>query len=378
MKPEYREIADKGRRGLHPLPELFRVCKEPYLRKLSRDEWDVLVLGFRDLSYRQCGSYAVAAANDVGAQAEFIGIFLGEKLIGLANVRVKKLPLPLPGLAYIDGGPLTATNADFSPEMFGTCLNSIAKEYAERRRLVLRVIPPLHGGGWQEVQDACIEACGFRHLGRHKRQETLILDLIGPLDDIRQRFNRKWRNHLSKAQKSNVIITRSNSVADFDRFEPLFSELAQKKGFFTPQDVTFFRRVQENARAAQEIAVHLAWHGDELLAGHIGSFVGDTAVYLVGASSSTGRALRASYLLQWAVIEYAKRIGNVFYDLGGIDPHNNPGVFVFKNGLGGRREEAICYELASDPLSPLALRFLEKAYKSVFGGLQRRLSRAAA
>lgn len=363
-------IARSGEVG--PLPELFTIEREASLKKLTRDEWDMLARSFSDLSYRQCSSYAVAAAKNVGAQPEFIGIFDGQKLIGLANVRVKTLPLAFFGLAYINYGPLTARISDFSPALFGNCLSAISKEYVVRRRLVLRIVPPLRGGVQQEAQVACLEAHGFRPLTAHTRHETLILDLSGSLNDIRKQFDRKWRNHLSKAQRANITITRSNSLADFDRLEPIFSKLMQEKRFCTQQDVSFFRRVQEDAHGAQEIAVHLAWHDNELLAGHIGSFVGDTAVYLLGASNSKGRALRASYLLQWAAIEYARRMGNVFYDLGGIDPQNNPGVFAFKNGLRGRRVgEVVPYELAHGHLSGLALHVVEGTYKGVARLLKR-------
>lgn len=340
-------------------------AREVSLKTLTRDEWDILAPAFRDLSYRQCSSYAVAAAENVGAQPEFIGIFDGQKLIGLASVRVKKLPISFPGLAYINYGPLTARDMGFSPTLFGRCITAIYKEYVVRRRLVLRIVPPLRGGMQVEAQ-ACLEAHGFRPLTAGTRHETLILDLSGSLNDLRKRFDRKWRNHLSKAQRSNITVTRSNSLANFAQLESIFSKLMREKRFFTQQNVSFFRRVQEDAHRTQEIVVHLAWHGDELLAGHIGSFVGDTAVYLLGASNPKGRALRASYLLQWAVIEYAKRMSNAFYDLGGIDPQNNPGVFAFKSGLGGRRvAEVVPYEIAHGPLSRLVVHVVERAYKGV-------------
>src|SRR6185437_15038383 len=110
--------------------------------------------------------------------------------------------------------------------------------------------------------------------------------------------------------------------------------LIDRKRFSTRRDVTFFRRVQADEQVEQQLVVHLAWHDGELIAGHIGSFVGDTAVYLVGAATAKGRELRASYLLQWAVIEHAKSVGNSLYDLGGIDARANPSVYNFKKGIG--------------------------------------------
>ena len=61
-------------------------------KTVDRQEWDTLTPLFNDLSYRQCGAYAEAAARDVGADSEFVAFFQAKELIGLANLRVKSLP----------------------------------------------------------------------------------------------------------------------------------------------------------------------------------------------------------------------------------------------------------------------------------------------
>jgi len=71
------------------------------------------------------------------------------------------------------------------------------------------------------------------------------------------------------------------------------------------------------------------------VAGHLGSCLGDTCVYLLGAADRVGLEQKASYLLQWHVICAAQARHAVRYDLGGVDPDRNPGVYHFKSGLGG-------------------------------------------
>jgi hypothetical protein len=332
------------------------------IKRLTREQWDDLTPSFCDLSYRQCGSYAEAAARDVGATAEFVAIYRSTALIGMACLRIKMVPIFRLGIAYLDYGPITARGKDPSIEMFCSCLGALRREYVEKRRLMLRVVPPLRGGGWRAEANG-LEISGFRRSERHKPYETFILDLSTSLADIRKNFDGKWRGHLSKAQRSNIEVTRSLTLDDFDRLEPMFHSLIKSKGFSTRRDVAFFRRVQEGEQSAQKLAIHFAWHKGELIAGHIGSFVGDTAVYLVGAATTKGRELRASYLLQWAVIEHAKSVGNLFYDLGGIDAQANPSVYNFKKGVGGRQvTEAGTYELAPGPLTSRLLHFMEDVY----------------
>jgi lipid II:glycine glycyltransferase (peptidoglycan interpeptide bridge formation enzyme) len=72
------------------------------------------------------------------------------------------------------------------------------------------------------------------------------------------------------------------------------------------------------------------------VAGHVASFLGDTCVYLLGATSEEGLRTKAAYLLQWRVIQAAHEKGFKWYDLGGIDPEANPGVHHFKRGLGAQ------------------------------------------
>lgn len=306
------------------------------VKRLTEDAWDSLTPQFRDTSYRQIGSYAAAAARRVGAESELNGLFENETLIGLADVRVKKIPLTSLGIGYLSHAPVISRDGSFSAETFARCVEALRKEYVERRKLLLRVVPTLLGGNFQDAQAATLEALGFRQLARHKPRQTFLLDLTQPLSSLRKSADHHWRRNLSKSEKADIRITRSLDPNDFDLFERLFIELTKQKNFRANQDVSFFKEVQPSVPAEQKLVLHLAWHGQELVAGHLGSFVGDTAIYLLGAANAEGRDLRASYLLHWAVIEYARSAGNSYYDLGGIDQEQNPGVFRFKQGLNGR------------------------------------------
>jgi hypothetical protein len=63
--------------------------------------------------------------------------------------------------------------------------------------------------------------------------------------------------------------------------------------------------------------------------------MGDSAIYLLGATSDDGLNAKGAYLLQWTLIQWLKESGFKWYDLGGIDPEGNPGVYSFKRGLSG-------------------------------------------
>ena len=102
------------------------------------------------------------------------------------------------------------------------------------------------------------------------------------------------------------------------------------------------------------------------MAGHVASLLGDTSVYLLGATLEAGLKAKASYLLQWNAILEAKKRGLSWYDLGGIDPEGNPGVYHFKKGLGGLE---VCaagpFEMAPGASTALVLRAGEWLYRAL-------------
>jgi len=67
----------------------------------------------------------------------------------------------------------------------------------------------------------------------------------------------------------------------------------------------------------------------------VASAIGDSAIYLLGATSDDGLDSKGAYLLQWTLIEWLRNSGVKQYDLGGIDPEVNPGVYHFKKGFSG-------------------------------------------
>ena len=106
------------------------------------------------------------------------------------------------------------------------------------------------------------------------------------------------------------------------------------------------------------------------------SITGNSGIYLLGASNMEGRRLRSAYLLQWKVIEQLKQQGMRYYDLGGIDPDANPGVYDFKSGLGGKEVSHIGrYEACRNPLSRVAVNLTEKFRLARRGGCRVRAAR---
>ncbi|MBA2919038.1 peptidoglycan bridge formation glycyltransferase FemA/FemB family protein [Sphingomonas sp. MAH-20] len=327
-------------------------------RAVALDEAFELAARFRDLRYVQHPGYAIEAARAVGARVEFLAIEDNGEAIGFAAARLKTLPVFGFGLAYVHRGPTTIfAEGQFDADRWGRCVEALVRHYRPAGHL-LRISSPL----WCDEEDALTPY--YRGLGFVRTPaggRTIVMDLAPSLEELRGQLHAKWRSHLNKSLRADLTVTRSTGLAEFDRFQPLLANLAERKRFRTVQDACFFGAAAQHG-GADDIVLHLAWQGDELVAGHVGTYTGDTAVYVLGANTPAGRDVRASYFLQWQVIEYAKSRGITFYDLGGIDPRANPDVYHFKARMGGREvAHAAQWELATGLVAPPLVRLAEKA-----------------
>ena len=80
---------------------------------------------------------------------------------------------------------------------------------------------------------------------------------------------------------------------------------------------------------------------------------GDTAWDYIAITTPAGRKTYASYAVFWALAESCFQLGMQRFDLGGIDPINNRGVYDFKRGTGSFQVD---YEGEWDSASPRWLR----------------------
>ena len=62
----------------------------------------------------------------------------------------------------------------------------------------------------------------------------------------------------------------------------------------------------------------------------VASAIGNMGIYLLGATHDEGLNTKAAYLIHWTMINRLKESGVQSYDLGGINPETNPGVYHFQ------------------------------------------------
>ena len=306
------------------------------IERLSQTDWSTLAPMMCGYSYRQTWAFGTASATRVGATSEHIGIFSGKQCIGAADVRVRRIPFLGGGIAYISGGPLVPQGGwETVEKAIENSLKTLIEEYVNRRGMVLRIVPPIEWAAERWNVKPLFDRLSFISPEISKRYRTILIDLTPSLDQLRKNLDQKWRNCLNRAEKNGLTVRAGNAVELLDRFCELHRELVDRKGFDMDLSVEFYRDVQSQMDASDKLHVKLVEVDDKPIAGHVGSVLGQTSVYLLGASNHGGNELKASYLLQWMTLVEARERGCKWYDLGGIDPEGNPGVYRFKERMGG-------------------------------------------
>lgn len=300
--------------------------------KFSEAEWSALAREFTDHNLYQTWSYGELRARVDHVTVSRAVATLGGRVVALAQVRLKRIPMLRAGIAYVHHGPLWQRDG-CRPQDLREMIDLLQVEFGEKRGLSLRIAPGLTAEC--DAASEILESAGFLSNCKSPDQ-TILLDLTPQLAELRKGLAQKWRNCLNFSQRQGLTVTGHTSDEQMDTFQSLYDQMWTRKQFTTGVSVASFRDLQALLPAGERLHVFIASHNGIPVAGHVSSTLGATCVYLLGASNDLGRQSKAAYLLQWNTVEHAQRLGARWYDLGGIDPVTNPGVYHFKSGLGGR------------------------------------------
>jgi len=303
---------------------------------LETDEarWHDILSRFIDASIYQTLPYEV-----VHSGRKNVGHFLLQKgriNVSAAQARLRRVPGLNKGIAYVRWGPVwNVREGEIDLEDFRQAVRALRNEYVCKRGLVLRVRPRLFESE-HEATASIFREEGYDSLAADSPKRTLVLDLRKDLKSIRGGLKQKWRNCLNHAERNGLGVLEGSGDDLFKLFIDLYKEMLARKQFTEPNDIFKFRTMQKSLPIDSKMRIFIATSYGIPTAGAICSLVGQTGVYLFGATSLIGMKNNGSYLVQWKIIQWLKEMGAFFYDLNGINPERNPGTWKFKDGLSGR------------------------------------------
>lgn len=303
--------------------------------RATSEEWSHMLEQFDDANLYQTYSYGRVRWG--AKNLSHLVLKRDGEVRAMAQLRIFRPTRFKFGMAYLRWGPVWERSGrppDAAVAMqVARCLE---QEYAGNRKLFLHVLPNAFIGS---SRSAAIESAFAQFtresVVRDNTYRTFVVDLSASLRDLRSRLQRKWRNQLTRSEANNLKIIHGSGPDEFQKFALIYMEMRKRKAFKTKVDIGEFWRIQENLPNSQRMHVFICERKGTPVAGLVTSAMGASAIYLLGATSAEGLNSKGSYLLQWALIHWLKENGVRWYDLGGIDPERNPGVYHFKRGLSG-------------------------------------------
>jgi hypothetical protein len=188
---------------------------------------------------------------------------------------------------------------------------------------------------------------------------TMSLDISQSTEVIKAGLRQNWRRTLKKSSNMPFdIVTVSDPIAIAGLYlEMKSSKSLRAREIYSGDAIKSMMKSYGNSIivvGARDIEGNLVAIRGAILAK-------EKATDIFAATSQAGRALMASHSLLMALIAGCQKKGCISYDLNGIDPSNNMGVYNFKKGTGASSVVALGeFEWSSNKLLSFAANFVSK------------------
>jgi len=298
---------------------------------VSPDLWDRSVAQFDEVCQEQL--HAFARTRWPGVAHEPVLFWRGGDVVGGSLVMIQPLPLRLGALAVAKWGPMLARADD--PDRLGIyrgMIDALVAEYAERRRLMLSVLPRASLSPFNAEYDHLVHR-GFTRGSELGFPNRYIVNLRLSDEEQRKSLEQKWRYHLRRSEKEGLVFEPA-PASRLPEFQALYETMLDRKKFADHSAYETVPVLMGLADDALRPELFFVRHDGEVIAGAIIFKAGDRAVYLYGATSEQALPLRAGYFMHWHIIRWLRdNTAARWYDLGGTDGFL--GLHQFKKGMVG-------------------------------------------
>ena len=262
----------------------------------------------------------------------------GGQVIAAASVLVKrKLGV---AVCWVPGGPLGVS--EVLDGQFRAALGSaLGTRLFYCRISLLRAdqtneVVSLSGAGWQRPTVALSSGL------------TMSYALLGDEAERLKRTSGNWRHNLKRSGRYDLRIEHWETP-NLEAISALYREMESLKSL--PEQHSAAELAAIFTQCRKQVVVYRCLDGDgRLLAIRAAGLCGATAMDLLAVAGGEARKVYASHATLWALLDHCSRLGLRDYDLSGVDPVGNKGVFDFKHGTGASLVECLGeWEWASLP-----------------------------
>ena len=277
-------------------------------------------------NYLQLGSYGYAKNQVQSWQIERLLIKSNNKPIAICQILIKNV-LGIK-ICRINRGPIFLSDKSSKDKL--NVFQFLKSKYNLRSRSILIINPELTNNF---ENYAIMNLLNFKLVSKAIWNSS-YLELKNSTEQLRKNLNGKWRNQLKKAESYDLIIEHGNTDSSFEWLMNEYEKLMIEKSFNGPS-VDLYRSIYNNDKKA--LTIFKAMHEDKPVAGQMYIKHGNTSTYLVGWNSISGRKMYLHNWLIWNAVIVMKNENILYFDLGGVDKVNTPGIAKFKLGLQGQK-----------------------------------------
>ncbi len=298
---------------------------------MSAEAWDDDFRAIRRSTLLQHFPYAQAnrAVNQSGAKHG--RILIDGSPAGLVQLGEVGILRNMVHAVSLDRGPLWFEGFGTS-EHLTAFFTAFAAQFPKRMGRKLRLLPEAKDNTPNRL---CAEQAGYTRRDDVPGYETIWLALDQDEEKLRAGLNGKWRNILSKSERSDLVVSEDWSGASSVEFLEAYEADRSAKGYEGPS-VKLLAHLLTHMIPRQEALILNAKQGGDVVAAVLVLLHGSSATYQVGWTTGAGRKLGAHHQLLWRAVVHLKGKGIRDFDLGGINDESAAGVKKFKQGLGGK------------------------------------------
>ena len=320
---------------------------------IDKEQWDEYVLEHEGHPLQVWGWGLVKAAHGWTAERIFAYDTNDEdRIVGAAQVLIRKLPLPFRSFAYIPRGPIV--EQQFQNEFLEALSILVKRDY---RSVALSVEPNSitfdPPQGWKVSTNRILSA------------DTILLDMTKSESDLLADMGKKTRQYIRKSAAEGITIKQVHSREELEECLYIYHQTASRAAFNLHNDQYYLDVFNLMGDHSPIFAAYLEGKPIAFLWMGISA---DVAYELYGGMNEDGQQLRANYALKWYVIRKVKEWGLKQYDFGGLVVG---GVSIFKQGWSSEETSfAGTFDKALSPAYVVWSRGLPKA-KAILQKLRR-------
>lgn len=338
---------------------------EVIIDHIAKEQWQQFAKEFADYSIYQTWAYQQVRAKMDGQQLNQVVIKNENGSIAMmGHVRIRRIrPLRL-AIGYVQWGPLVRSrNGTLRCSM--QALKALRDSYLGAEVNVLRIVPNVYDDETGKQLSGMLLSSGFQYVPSFAPYRTFLLDVEDSEEEMRKRLRKSFRRDLRYSEKAGIEIKEGQDGEFCEILEKLYVASRRRKGF-RGLDVKEFIETQRMLSTSEKMNIIVAYHDGEVVSAHLASNLGDTAIVLLAASNEQGLSCGSSYLVWYRGAVSALHAGMKLYDLGGIDPDNNPTVYQFKSRMGGKEAFHIgAFEAYASSIAKNTWRAAEKIYRLI-------------